>query len=92
MELFILWFAFAAVVGMLAHNRGRSGFGWFWLAALISPLIAVIALLIVGDKHPPGAAGAVVSADTRKCPRCAELVKNEANLCKHCGSTIEPAM
>lgn len=92
MELFILWIGFAALVGMLAHNRGRSGFGWFCLAALFSPLLVGIALLIVGTKHPAGAAGAVVSADTRKCPRCAELVKNEANLCKHCGSTIEPAM
>jgi hypothetical protein len=25
---------------------------------------------------------------TKKCPKCAEYVKAEATLCKHCGSSI----
>ena len=26
----------------------------------------------------------------RKCPSCAEMVKFEARICKHCGSDLEP--
>jgi hypothetical protein len=44
----ILWFVFAFVVAFGAHNRGRSGLGWFVLAILLSPVLAGIALIIVG--------------------------------------------
>tara|TARA_R110000737_G_C14603671_1_gene489601 strand:+ start:2270 stop:2533 length:264 start_codon:yes stop_codon:yes gene_type:complete len=27
--------------------------------------------------------------DDRKCPHCAELVKLEATVCKHCGNALE---
>jgi hypothetical protein len=44
---------FAVVVGAVAHFTGRNGFGWFLLAALISPLIAgplLLALLALQPK------------------------------------------
>jgi hypothetical protein len=32
------WIAVAVIVGVLAHSRGRVGFGWFLLSMVISPL------------------------------------------------------
>ena len=32
-------------VGVVASKRGRNGFGWFFLAVFISPLIAGLLLL-----------------------------------------------
>jgi len=29
-----------------------------------------------------------ISKDTKKCPKCAELIKLEAKVCKHCGNTF----
>jgi hypothetical protein len=42
------WLAFSVLVGLFASiRRGRSGVGWFFIAAVISPLIAGLLLLIL---------------------------------------------
>ena len=45
MEIVLFWLVLAIIVGVAANTRGRSGFGWFLLAAIISPLIAGLLLL-----------------------------------------------
>lgn len=53
MELgFLGWLFLSIAVGVYASNhRGRSGFGWFLLALLISPVIAFILVLVMKDKR-----------------------------------------
>jgi len=48
--LFYLIFCFA--VGFIASQRGRSGFGWFLLSVLISPLLAVIIVALIPSRSP----------------------------------------
>lgn len=43
--LFIIVIVFDILVGVLAASRGRNGIGFFLLALLISPLIALIVVL-----------------------------------------------
>ena len=78
MVIILIWFALAVVVGALAAGKDRSGFGWFLLAMLISPLIAAIFLLIAGDRRPA------------RCPFCDEKVKERARICPHCRNDIRP--
>lgn len=47
MEIVVVWLFFAALVGWAAGTKGRNGFGWFFIAILISPLIAAIIVLLV---------------------------------------------
>jgi len=47
MELIFFWFLFAIVVAVAAVARGRDGFGWFLLAVFISPLIALLLVLVL---------------------------------------------
>lgn len=76
------WLLFAALVGALAGSWGRSGFGWFLLSCLLSPIIGVIALLI---------AGKVQVKDPRiPCPVCKEAVMPDALKCRHCGAELTP--
>ena len=76
MEFILIWVCFSVLVWMMADKRGRSGFLWFLLSLFISPLLSIIFLLVAGD------------ADAATCPQCAEKVKSEAKVCKHCGSSL----
>lgn len=90
MEIFIFWLVFAILVGVWAGNWGRSGFGYFLLAALLSPLLGALILLVAGKKQAVVETRAVESGELKKCPACAELVRAEARKCKHCGEEFVP--
>ena len=45
----ILYFIFCIIVGCAASNRGRSGIGYFFLSLILSPLIAFIIILVLGE-------------------------------------------
>lgn len=86
MEIAIGWLVLAVVVGIIAANRGRSGFGWFLISLAISPLIGGILVLALGSpKVDPASDG-----EHKKCPACAEWVMREAVKCKHCGEQLLP--
>lgn len=91
MELVFGWLAFSVVAGVIASSKGRSGFGYFCLSLVLSPLIGIIlavALPRVGDAaREPGAP----TPETHvRCPDCRELVLSEARVCKHCGCRLVP--
>lgn len=90
--VFFIWFLLAVAVGFLAGNRGRSAFGWFVLAMLLSPLIGFIFVLIAADLSKEGQARNATPGATShvRCPACAEWVLPEASVCKHCGGPLTP--
>jgi hypothetical protein len=48
---FFLWFGLAIIVAVAADTRGRDRAGWFFLAVLISPLLAGLLLLALPRKE-----------------------------------------
>ena len=89
MEIFLLWFGLSVIVGLFASvRRGRSGLGWWFLAMVISPLLAGLLCLILPSRM---ASAETPTPNTHvKCPDCAELVRREARVCKHCGCKLVP--
>lgn len=89
------WLILSIIVGVAASGRGRRGFAWFLLSALISPLFSSILLLVLPKV---GAAavlrddpGEVITPETHvRCPDCRELVRADAKKCKHCLSALVP--
>lgn len=63
------------------------------LAATLAFLVPVVALVVVllAKNGQQIAAETGQFGDYRKCPFCAEPVRNEAVKCKHCGSPLDPA-
>jgi hypothetical protein len=47
MELILFWFVVSLLVAVFASSRNRSGFGWFLLSLIISPLITFLFLAIL---------------------------------------------
>ena len=90
MEFVLFWLVFSLIPAALASNKGRSGFAWFCLSVLISPLLALLFVLLVSPIKATLEQKKIDSGESRKCPKCAELVKVEARKCRFCGSTLTP--
>jgi len=93
MEFALIWIVGAVIVAAAASGRGHSGLGWFLLSLLISPLLALIAVLVIPNRAAAEAERRKEEAelaDTKPCPRCAERVKKAAAVCRFCGHEFEP--
>lgn len=80
----LLWFAFGIVGAMIASGKGNSGCGGFALGMLLGPIGLLIAFFSSDDEKEKLAK----SGYTKKCPYCAEYVKQDAVVCKHCGRDL----
>lgn len=91
MGWFIVWVALCIVAAVIASNKGRSGFGFFLLAFFLSPLVGIIAAFVASPDEAKIADRKIEDGECKKCPHCAELIKIDANVCKHCGRDVPVA-
>lgn len=87
MEIFLFWLLFSIVVGVIAGSRGRSGAGWFLLAVVISPLLALILVALLPSVKATAAPEARAQPHVN-CPSCGGLVPTLAMVCKHCNANL----
>jgi len=70
---------FGLVAATVAYDRGRNIIGWFLAGLLIGPFgLAVVVL----PRRPKLGRYA-------ECPACLEVVRDEATVCRFCGTAFE---
>jgi len=79
MGMFLLLALIALIPALIAQKKGRSALLW-WVFGVLLFIVALPASIIIKplESQPTG----------KKCPKCAEYVKEEALICKHCGNDV----
>jgi len=88
MEFLVGWVAFAILGAIIAGAKGHNAIGFFFLGLFLSPLLSIIAALVVKPNRKYLDAEALGKGEARKCPFCAELIRPEAKVCRYCSREL----
>jgi len=81
MSTVLIYILLCLLAAKIASDKGRSGTGFFLLSFFLSPIVGLLAVCIARTNE----AKSMLASGCKKCPDCAEYIKREAKVCRHCG-------
>ena len=86
MEIFILALLLGLIPAAIAKGKGKS-FGLWWIYGAAIFIVALPHALIMRPDDD-AIEKRQLSSGMKKCPSCAEMIKQDAKVCKHCGRDV----
>lgn len=89
LEVLFIWFLCAILTAVIFNAKGRNPVAGFFLGFLLGIFGLIIAAClprVEGNIEAKKLSTGIAKA----CPFCAELVRLEAVVCKHCGRDLPP--
>lgn len=83
------WIVLSIAVGIWAGKWGRDEGGWFFWSLFLSPLLTGLILLASGRDEDKLQSQELEAGRLKVCQFCAETIKSEAIICKHCGKSCK---
>lgn len=87
----LVWVPLAGVASTFATNKGRSGVAFFFLSLFFSPVVGILAAVAAKPDMAAIEQWAILNAQQKECPACAELVRWKARVCRYCGQDFPRA-
>ncbi len=84
----LVWIILSLCVAAYAENKGRSAAVLLLVSLVLSPLIGFCIAVAMSPNVKNIERDQLQGGSVIRCPYCAEIIRKEAVICKHCGKDV----